>query len=265
MLGSHLPFRLRRALLSVLTLSVATLSVGPGSTANVEDSPSAPSGRQITPITYHPSIWSGYLDEGDKYTSISAHWTVPTVTCNGSANRWDAQWIGIDGGNGDGTVEQIGTEYWCRNGTEPVYLGWWEMWNVQNTPSSEPGELTTPNYLISAGDTMSASINVVGTVWTLKIADLTQNWSYPIRITSPHPVPDESTAEWIVERQTGLPDFHTTTFRDATVVANGRRGPITEPSTIALEIANGSTVNVRPGPLSPSGASFTDVWRAYWP
>jgi len=264
-LGAHTSSPLHRVMLSLLTLAVSALPGGVGVT-NVENSTSGPVGREITPITYSPSIWAGYLDEGEKYTSISARWVVPTVTCNNPSNRWDVQWIGIDGGNGDGTVEQIGTEYWCQNGVGPPrYMAWWEMWSPGNTPSSEPGELTTPQYDISAGDLMSASINVVGTTWTLRIADRTQNWSHPVIIPSPHPVPNESTAEWVVERQVGLPDFHSTTFTDATVVGNGRRGSILEPSTIALEIANGSTVNVRPGPLSPSGTSFTDVWHAGWP
>jgi hypothetical protein len=101
-------------------------------------------------------------------------------------------------------------------------------------------------------------------VWTLRISDITQNWEFSKNIVSPHPVPHATTAEWIVERQVGMPDFHSVTFTGATVIAGGHRGPITEPSTIAVEITKGSTVVARPGPLRSSGTSFTDTWHSYW-
>jgi hypothetical protein len=212
----------------------------------------------MTPVAYHPSIWSGYIDYGEKYSAVSAHWTAPNFSCNSSANRQAIQWVGIDGGNGDGTVEQIGTVLYCPN-NKPSLYGWYEMW------PTDPRALPSSGYPISPGDSISASVSVVGVEWTLKISDITQSWNFSTNIASPHPVPAQTTAEWIVERSVGVPNFRHVTFSQATVIANGHRGPITEPSTVATEIASGSIVAVKPGPLSASGTSFVDIWRSDWP
>jgi hypothetical protein len=217
----------------------------------------------VSPITYNPSIWSGYVDYGKKYSAVSAQWVVPSVTCRSTAGQEAAQWVGIDGGDGKATVEQAGVEIYCPGGGPAVFGGFYEMWNnkwhgTKNTPGA-PVELSPSKYPIALGDVIAASVSVVGVAWEIQIEDHTANWVFSTTISSPLPTPVQTTAEWIVERQIGIPNFGSTTFTKAKVTTNGTSGTIAEPSTVALKIVDGSRGNVEPGPLLSSGSAFTDT------
>ena len=71
--------------------------------------------------------WSGYVatDPCAEFDSVSASWTVPSVTCSSGA-QYSAEWVGIDG-NTSPTVEQDGTEGDCSGGTAS-YDAWYEMY-----------------------------------------------------------------------------------------------------------------------------------------
>src|SRR5262245_7033344 len=56
------------------------------------------------------SNWSGYAVTGGRYTSVSASWTEPSVSCSGTA--YSSFWVGLDGDT-SGTVEQTGTDADC--------------------------------------------------------------------------------------------------------------------------------------------------------
>src|ERR1700722_18929100 len=70
--------------------------------------------------------WAGYAaaQSQGSFTSVSASWTQPTVTCT-DAESFSAFWVGLDG-DGTATVEQTGTEADCADGT-PSYQGWYEL------------------------------------------------------------------------------------------------------------------------------------------
>ena len=61
--------------------------------------------------------WGGYVSFGS-FTTATASWTEPSVTCN-STNDLFAPWVGIDG-DGSSTVEQTGVATDCSSG-RPVY------------------------------------------------------------------------------------------------------------------------------------------------
>src|SRR6185369_1208757 len=42
--------------------------------------------------------WAGYAVAGSRYTSVSASWTQPAVSCT-STNTWSSFWVGLDGYN----------------------------------------------------------------------------------------------------------------------------------------------------------------------
>ncbi|MGA9078187.1 MAG: G1 family glutamic endopeptidase [Acidimicrobiales bacterium] len=218
--------------------------------------------------------WSGYVDTGGTFTSVSGNWTVPTATCASGKTAYSSTWIGIDG-YGSQTVEQDGTDSDC-SGATPAYYAWYEFYASSGSPvnNGESVELPTSSYPVSPGDAMSASVSVVNHSWTLVIQDSTK-WTYtegPVTWDAP----TEASAEWIVERPevcdpgcaiTALANFGSVNFTSATATDNGTSGSISAFSALALGMLanNATTVLAAPGLLSNEGENFTDNWEALGP
>lgn len=128
-------------------------------------------------FSYHLSNWGGYVAHGSKgqFTSVSGEWTIPTVSCTASDNLFGT-WVGLDG-SGDNTVEQTGVRVGCGPeggscATSPpdtqCNYAWYEMY---------PGAMNDYDDPVSAGDTMSASVEYTRPTFTLTISDLTQGWT----------------------------------------------------------------------------------------
>ncbi|MEY9925626.1 hypothetical protein ABH926_000246 [Catenulispora sp. GP43] len=194
--------------------------------------------------------WSGYAATGGGFTSVSAGWTEPAVTCR-SQTSYASFWIGLDG-DGSNSVEQVGTESDCSGG-RPVYSAWYEMY-----PSGPVG-LTGP---VSPGDAMHASVTSGGAgSFTLVLADRTRGWTRTVQAHLDNPA--LASAEVIAEAPSDaagvlpLSDFGTAAFTgasaDGTPLGAFRPDPIT--------MANGGTTKAAPGPISASG-DFTVTWRS---
>src|ERR1700685_3755248 len=59
--------------------------------------------------------WYGYAVTGATYTSTTADWTMPAVSC-ATFGTYVSIWTGLDGYSSD-TVEQIGAEAYCSGET----------------------------------------------------------------------------------------------------------------------------------------------------
>src|SRR4051794_17995144 len=70
--------------------------------------------------------WSGYDVTGSGALDVKGTWTQPAAKCTAGENSWSSPWVGIDGDTSN-TVEQIGTDTDCSNGT-PFYYAWYEMY-----------------------------------------------------------------------------------------------------------------------------------------
>ncbi len=218
-------------------------------------------------VAEESSNWSGYAATGGVFSSVSADWVVPTISCPPSSTSFSSQWIGIDGYSSD-TVEQDGTEADCSSGT-PYYGAWYEMYGDANV---EGGYEVPLSNTVEAGDAMSATVSLTGSTWTLAIADATQNWHYSINVANPtSPAPSQSSAEWIAERPevcssscglATLSNFGSVTFTNATATdASATNAPISAFANTPMEMV-GSTVLAMPGPLTAGGTGFTDTWNA---
>jgi hypothetical protein len=138
--------------------------------------------------TYSGGNWGGYVSFGS-FTTATASWTEPSVTCN-STNDLFAPWVGIDG-DGSSTVEQTGVETDCSSG-RPVYSAWYEMY-----PAAPVYYSGTP---VSAGDQITATVTRTGTnTYRLDLGDTTKGWSKTTTksLTSKH-----ASAEAIIESPT---------------------------------------------------------------
>jgi hypothetical protein len=218
--------------------------------------------------------WSGYVAAGSsgEFTSVSASWTVSSVSCGGDATTYSSQWVGIDG-NASDSVEQDGTEADCSSG-RPVYDAWYEMYGDDAVADGNEVELSPSQYPIAPGDAMRASVSVSGTNWTLTIADNTHPWSGGAFSTNiSFSGGDQSSAEWIVERPetcspcslADLSDFGTASFTSATATTtdDGSAQSIAalDGSSIEMLSANGDNpVLAAPSALDATGEEFTDTW-----
>jgi hypothetical protein len=155
--------------------------------------------------------WSGYVATGDTYTSVSANWVQPQVTC--TTKGIVSFWVGLDGWN-NGTVEQTGTGVDCRTGS-PQYYAWWETFptNSQQTYATVP---------VLPGDQISSTVSFAGGQYTLLLTDSTQNWTRTTVAAAPTGAANAS-AEVVAEAAslnstvTQLADFGTALFSGATI------------------------------------------------
>jgi hypothetical protein len=148
--------------------------------------------------------WSGAAATGSGFTSVSASWTEPSVTCN-STNDLMAPWVGIDG-YGSNTVEQTGVATDCSSG-HAVYQAWYEMY---------PKAPVYYTNSVSAGDKFNASVTRSGSTYTLSLTDTTKGWTRTTTksLSSARNV----SAEVIIESPTGAyPRFGTVSFSNAKI------------------------------------------------
>jgi hypothetical protein len=112
--------------------------------------------------------WAGYASAGNAgtFTSVSASWSQPAVTCT-ATDTFSSFWVGLDG-DGTNSVEQTGTEADCSGGNA-VYQGWFEMFPAAPVFYDNP---------VQPGDAMSASVVANGGgAFTLTLTDSTQGWT----------------------------------------------------------------------------------------
>ena len=229
------------ALVGVLAIAAALSATAGGATPSIKND-------RLHRITNSTSTnWSGYAVTGGRYTSVSSSWTVPSVTCSGTA--YSSFWVGLDGDT-SGTVEQTGTDSDC-SGSTPQYYGWYEMYPKFPVNFSNP---------VIPGDQMTASVTSNGSGgFTLKISD-GMKWSQTVnaRLKSAKLKSAEVIAEAPSSSGGVLPlaNFGSVKFTNAT--ANGTSldklsglDPIT--------MASGSTVKAQPSSIS--AGAFSVAWK----
>jgi hypothetical protein len=164
--------------------------------------------------------WSGYVARGSGFTSVTASWNEPTVTCN-SSNDLYAPWVGIDG-YGSSSVEQTGVATDCSSG-RPVYQAWYEMY---------PANPVYYSNAVSGGDSFTGTVTRSGTSYTLTITDNTKGWT---KTTTKSYRGSNASAEFILESPTAAyPRFGTVTFTGSKINGSSLSGF----SPIALDASN---------------------------
>jgi hypothetical protein len=215
--------------------------------------------------------WAGYAVAGEEtYSEVTAAWTVPTLNCSlSNPTAYSAHWIGIDG-YASNSVEQDGSEADCSAGAAS-YDAWYELYGDDAVNRGDEVELSTTQYPVKPGDSISASVSVSDDQWTLTLRDSSEPWTYSTQVAFYGAA--QSSAEWIGERPelceadscefTSLADFGTLGFSSATASAGGTSGPISAFPYYPLEMTGSSGDELAaPGPLDPSGDGFTDTWHA---
>ncbi|HTJ70881.1 MAG TPA: G1 family glutamic endopeptidase [Actinospica sp.] len=160
--------------------------------------------------TMKSTNWAGYAVTGGTYTSVSANWIEPSVTC--TSNGIVGFWVGLDGW-GSTSVEQDGTGVDCSKGT-PQQFAWWETY-----PANSVQVYGAP---VAAGDQMSSSIVAQPHgKYVMVLTDWTQRWT--VRNPATLPVGKNASAEIVAEAVTAgsdittLPDFGAIGFTNASI------------------------------------------------
>lgn len=184
--------------------------------------------------------WGGYVSFGS-FTTVTAGWTEPSVTCN-STNDLFAPWVGIDG-DGSSTVEQAGVATDCSSGA-PVYQAWYEMYPAAPVYYDDP---------VSAGDRITATVERTGTnTYRLVISDTTKGWTRTVTksLSARH-----SSAEAIIESPTDSYPAIDGGIRFTGVEFDGEPLAATSPS--ALDADDRGAYTWSPSAIASDGTDFT--------
>jgi len=224
----------------------------PAAAAKLYEFQNTANGVRLSYVTPSPSpyvpepSWSGYVaatnlanQQANSVSAVYGSWIVPKVTGPSTVSTYSSVWVGIDGSNGNNTVEQVGTEQSVVNGV-PVYAAWWQMYSTgkEQPPQTITGMTVTP------GDSITASVQYISSgahagQFYLSIVDNSRNEyfsTYESSSQTQSPLAQRSCAEWIVEADTvggiiaTLPNFGSVTFTNASAVINGVSGAINAPS-----------------------------------
>ena len=209
--------------------------------------------------------WAGYAvetsftdPEKNSMDAVEAMWNVPLVDCSLSPDNYaSAFWVGIDGFSSL-SVEQIGTDSDCIQGS-PSYYAWYEMY---------PKDSVTLDITMKPGDEVHARVEYTGNnkfQFTIRNAANGERDS----ITDTSTVADRSSAEWIAEapvfrhRILLLSDFGPVYFLNASVTVKGVTGPITSTRWAYQPIvmkSRGGGMKATPSGLINNGTSFSIMW-----
>jgi len=200
--------------------------------------------------TVRTANWSGYAAAG-AHNLVQATWVQPAVSC-ASGSQYSSVWVGLDGFNSS-TVEEIGTEADCSNGT-PVYYAWYQFY---------PDQRHTFSHSVHPGDELTAisHYNAVLNSYDMGILDYTGSWSeHPSGVVSG---PPPSSAEVIV----GLPpcdsgciqplaDFGTVSIQEALVNA----APLAAANPSQIVMVTGAGQNKDTVSALSNGTDFSATW-----
>lgn len=215
------------------------------------------------PLVETAKNWAGYVAASDLQNpqpvviGVSGSWVVPSITDIGT-DAFSAIWVGI-GGEFDQTLIQVGTEQDSINGIAQ-YSVWYEL-----LPNDS---ITIDTLVISPGDQIEASINLIGSYtnqWSISITDVTTGQNYENNFTY---TSGNLSAEWIVERPevdnaiSYWADFGTVTFTSCRSVFKNKVGVISDFSSnevlMDAQVRHNQLVQlVDVSELSSDGSQFT--------
>jgi hypothetical protein len=224
------------------------------------------------------SNWAGYTIHraGVRYTRVLGAWKQPSATCVRGRQTFSAAWVGLGGySTTSNALEQIGTEVDCSASGQVISDAWYEL---------VPAASRRIGLSVRPGDSMSASVSVVGKRVVVTLNNLTTHRSFHKTLRAS--VVDVSSAEWIVEAPSEcdsagfcqtlpLANFGSVTFTSARAQSlSGRSGTISDPAwgwtriTLLPDgrhfVVNGSgsaAGAASPSALSLGGSSFKVTYR----
>lgn len=223
--------------------------------------------KQLPPIrgTLSSDVWAGEMVKSTGgFTSVSADWTVPAVSCEQDESGATYAWVGL-GGWDDDALEQVGTSQWCEDGT--AYYGLFGEFYPSPPFAGDGGVYKPAVYPVRPGDKVSASVTRGARgAYTLTERNLTRGWVF--RTTGRSPAyaphlaadgahgPGNDTAEVVMEGPADdLPRYGSTTFSAVEYAAASTR-PISR-YAIKTVLDNGDLIQT----AQTSSTGVRTVWK----
>jgi Peptidase A4 family len=196
--------------------------------------------------------WSGYAVNGTGATHVIGTWTQPTARCAAGENSWSSPWVGIDG-NTSNTVEQIGTDTDCQNGT-PLYYAWYEMY---------PKSLVTVSMAVRPGDSFTGEVtNPSAGKFVLKLTNNTTHATFSTTQLSKKA--RRTSVEWIMEGPSNglLTNFGSVPFGAASAtISNTTANLGSFGNAQSITMVNGQGVTRAVPSAVSGGSSFSVSWQ----
>jgi hypothetical protein len=192
--------------------------------------------------TVESSNWSGYAVEepsGTQFTEVIGSYVQPAVSCSSRTAQYASFWAGIDGYSSD-SVEQLGTDSDCDGINDPSYYAWYEMYPANSV------SLPTRSYPVSVGDTLTATVSVNGSSYTLSISDTKSGGTSPRWTYS------------TVKTGSGLADSSAELIAESPEICSGRRCSLAELSDFGTVSFSGVQAAATNAVLSPFSAFTYD-------
>jgi Peptidase A4 family len=236
----------RPAWLAVTTTVAALAFATPALASPASHAPRHSFGRSTS------TNWSGYAVTGSGGADVKGTWTQPSVSCSPGENSWSSPWVGIDGDTSN-TVEQIGTDSDCRNGS-PIYYAWYEMY---------PKGLVTLSLAVHPGDSFTGEVTGSSSgnfVLTLRNGN---TGALLFQTTQSSKRARRSSVEWIMEGPSSglLSNFGSVPFGAASATIGGTTANLgsLNPDRITM-VTNQGVPRAVPSPVS-GGTSFSVSWQ----
>lgn len=184
--------------------------------------------------------WAGYAVHapGVGFTRVLGAWTQPRARCRRGHSTYSAMWVGIGGfaGNAPG-LEQVGTELDCTASGRMASTAWYEL---------IPAPSQATHMRVRPGDSMAASVTVVGHQVTMDLSDLTTHARFQKVLQAPSI--DISSAEWIVEAPS-----------ECTSASSCRTLPLANFGTARFSLAQAQSSNGHMGTISDRAWRSTKI------
>jgi hypothetical protein len=211
--------------------------------------------------------WSGYaVQSSTEFTEVQGSWVQPAATCISLGKTYAAFWVGLDGYTSP-SVEQLGTDSDCKGIGSASYYAWYEMYPASSV------DLSTTQYPVKVGDTLTATVDRSGTSYTLSLHS-SEGWNFSVSETGSE---DNSSAEWVAEApdictlsifcsNAKLTNFGSVTFSGSQASIGGSLSPISSftadsgPHEITMTTSTGTT-RAQPAALTSNGEGFGDTWK----
>ncbi|MBO0840323.1 MAG: hypothetical protein J2O49_05850 [Sciscionella sp.] len=238
--------------------AIVTAALGVASAANAATTQAAPARPDVQFGHFHGHVhhlghrhggvdhsfsggnWGGYASLNGNFSTATASWTEPSVTCR-SSNDLFAPWVGIDG-DGSQTVEQTGVATDCSSGS-PQYSAWYEMYPADPVYWNDP---------VSAGDKFTGTIQVVSSgQYKLTLVDNTKGWT---ETTTQSLQASDYSAEAIIESPTDSYPQIDGGVNFSGVQFDGKNLADTNPQ--ALDADDRGSNTFVPGAIGSDGESF---------
>ena len=249
---------MRRAGLAVIAMSFALLA--PSGTTAAQTIV-----RPLPHLVHHgmgtaqSTNWSGYAAYNTTFSVVKGSWIQPTARCPNAVPTYSSFWVGLDGYKSS-SVEQIGTDADCQGTNSPNHYAWWEMYPNPSNPIA--------GFAVKPGDSITAQVSHLATVYTLTIRNNTTGQSYT---TTQIAAAANSSAEWVAEAPSGciliictvlpLTNFGTVTFTGSSATSGTAKtisGYTNDSITMTNQIGQ---VRAVPSGLNPDGSGFSVVWK----